>query len=206
VVQSVIHNYKGRVKLNNFFVLAGPSGVGKTFLINSLIAAKPDDIVHPLTYTTRPIRAGEVNGRDMNFISHALFTPRLIGKEFLASTEYDGHYYGTLKEDILNPINQGKKVVVAFDESGVECVRHSGYGATYCYLYAPSTRDLEKRLLHRWPEKGDDYGRRLGQSIQELRRFQTDSKFQNKFDCWVCVEDDITLVVKSMLELMGFYV
>lgn len=189
--------------MSNFFVLAGPSGVGKTTLIKRLLAAKPEDIVHPLTETTRNPRPGEVEGRDMIFLPHALFTPRLLGGEYLAYTEYAGHFYGTSKAFITQCLNEGKKVVVAFDREGIRCLRDTGFPHTSVYLLAPDTGRLDSWLRQRWPEGGPEYEKRLAQSTREYREFENNPEFRSMFDFYL-FSDDMDRMTADMLLIMGF--
>ena len=200
---TVCYNSGVRVKVCNFFVLAGPSGVGKTTLIKRLLEAKPDEVVHPLTETTREKRPGEADGREMIFLSHDLFAPRLLGNEYLAHTEYDGHFYGTRKAHIVDALRAGKKVVVAFDKGGIHCLRHQGFPAVCIYLVAPSPLRLGKWLEERWPDKGPAYEARLAQATNEFEEFERDREWRGMFDYFL-FSDDMNQMVADTLTIMGF--
>lgn len=204
--QRITSNYLGnRIPVSNFFILSGPSGVGKTTLIKSLIKAKPDEIVHPLTYTTRPKRRGEENGRDMVFIPKAEFAPLLTQGKFIANTEYGEHWYGTLAEDVEKPLQEGKKVVVAFDEHGVDCIQHNSIlKSITIYLYPDSIQQLEKWLAGRWPDRGHTFHRRMESALAELKRFNNDPKFYNKFTYWIKSTANTADMINATLEIMGF--
>lgn len=188
--------------MNNLFVLAGPSGVGKTTLIKRLLKEKPNDIVHPLTYTTRPLRPGEVDGRDMISIPRSQFTPRLLGNQFIAHTEYGGEYYGTLKSDIFSGLNAHKKVIVALDEHGIDCLKHYRYPVVNIWLTPPNEGAISYWLEKRWPNKGEEYEKRFSQAVQEYRRFEVDRDFRKKFDYWM-LSRNMDEMVTEMLEIMG---
>lgn len=192
-----------RVKTSMFFVLCGPSGVGKSTLIRKVLEEKPGEVTHPVTYTTRALRPGEVQGRDIRSIPRCDWTPRLTGKEYLASTVYQGELYGTLKEDILNPLLEGMRAIVAFDENGVDCVRESDIPAVYVYLIPNKIEQLETWLLKRWPDGGPEFERRLLLAQQETQQFEDDPAFRAKFDYWI-VSDDMDQMTHDMLEIMGF--
>lgn len=194
---------RGSVRVSNLFVVAGPSGVGKSTLIHRLLKRYPNRIVHPLTHTTRSIRPGEVDGRDMIFVSHASFTPRLLDNEFLATTEYQGQFYGTLRSDVSDALRDGKKVIVAFDENGVDCLINQGCPAIFVYLAAPGPTELAKWLEIRWPQKGPEYERRLKQAETEWRNFECNPEFRRKFDHWI-LSDDMSAMEARMSTIMGF--
>lgn len=176
--------------------------MGKTTLINRLLEARPENVIHPVTHTTRPLRPGEVNGRDMLSIPRSQFTPRLLGGEYLAHTEYQGNYYGTLRQDILTNLAAGKKVIVAFDEGGIDCLRSAGFPAVVVWLAAPNRRALESWLTTRWQDKGPLYEARLSQAVREYARFEFDKEFRKKFDYWI-LSRDMAEMANEMLEIMG---
>lgn len=176
--------------------------MGKSSVIKHLLATHPDKVAHPLTYTTRSIRAGEVNGRDMHFIPRSQFTPRLLGGEYLAYTEYDKEWYGTLKQDILDIVHSGKRAIVAFDESGVDCLKYSGFPAFYIYLVPPSLDHIATWLSKRWPEGGEAYLKRCNLAQQEFLRFERDGEFRKKFDCYI-LSSTIESMATQVAQLMG---
>ena len=190
------------IKVSHIFVIAGPSGVGKTTVIKQLLETYPEKIVHPLTYTTRNPRAGEVNGRDMNFIPRSQFTPRLLDSSFIAHTEYQGELYGTLKADLLNPVREGRKVIVAFDVEGVRCLKESGVPATFIYIVPPSLSSVKRWLTIRWPEGGEEYEKRIQQASAELSTWHSDKTFQGLFD-WALVSTTIEAMSLEMAQIMG---
>lgn len=155
-----------RIKFSNLFVVSGPSGVGKSSALNGLLAKHPDQLVFPLTYSTRIKRAGEVHGRDMNFVSRAEWCSRL--SDYLAHTSYQGNFYGTLRSDIEAPIRAGKKVVLAMDFLGVECLRSAGLNPVVILMVPGGPNDLRRWLSIRWPEGGPELEARLASANRDL--------------------------------------
>jgi len=141
----------------------------------------------------------------MIFIPKAEFAPLLTAGKFSAHTEYQGEWYGTLAQDIFQPLEQGRKVLVAFDEHGVDCVAQGLLTSVNIYLYPPSLVQLEKWLLKRWPKKGPQFDQRLNQAIGELQRFRWNKAFKDKFNYWLESTENISELTSAMLELMGFY-
>lgn len=191
----------GLVKANKLFVLTGPSGVGKSTLIRRVLDEKPGEIIHPITYTTRALRPGEVQGRDISSIPCSDWTPRL--GHYLATTIYQGEMYGTLRQDVLDVLMEGNRAIVAFDEAGVDCVRDANLPAVFVYLVPTNTAQLTEWLLKRWPDGGLEFERRLADGVKDFHRFEIDPSFRNKFDYWI-ISDDMDQMTEDMLEIMGF--
>lgn len=166
---SPAYTRQGRnVRVSNFFILVGPSGSGKTTCIQKLLQRHPDKLVFPLTHTTRLPRGGESHGRDMYFVSRAEWVAASTANEFIATTEYGGHLYGTKTSDIRTPLEAHKKVVVAFDHFGVECVQAAGLGAITIFLRPQSLDQLRSNLAKRWPEGGHVLEARVDKARTEI--------------------------------------
>lgn len=188
--------------MSNLVVLCGPSGVGKTSLIERLLAARPDKIRHPLTQTTRSLRPGEVEGRQIMHVPRSLFTPRLLGGEYLAHTEYAGELYGTLKKDIADAMEGDRRAIVAFDTNGIQCLKDNNFGHIAVYLLAPSESHFEKWLRIRWPNGGELFDKRLSQALVEYRSFVNNPEYRSQFDYFI-YSDNLDNMTKEMLEIMG---
>src|SRR5712691_8522911 len=87
------------------FVVSAPSGAGKSTLCDAL--RQTPDFVYSVSYTTRPPRAGEIDGEDYHFLSESDFRARVAGGEFLEHAEVHGKYYGTLRDPILRNLHKG---------------------------------------------------------------------------------------------------
>src|SRR5947209_11454271 len=104
------------------FVVSAPSGAGKTTLCNAL--RQSPDFVYSVSCTTRPQRAGEIEGEDYYFISDAEFRARIEAREFLEFARVHGHFYGTLRGPICENLAKGVDVLIDVDTQGAESIRN----------------------------------------------------------------------------------
>ncbi|HAZ63984.1 MAG TPA: guanylate kinase [Armatimonadetes bacterium] len=163
-------------------VVCGPSGVGKTTLLDSLLAAEPD-LHFAVSWTTRPAREGEVNGRDYHFVSPRQFAAEAAGGPgVLESAEVHGHHYGTPRREVVPYLLDGRVVVVDIDVQGAAQVRASGLPAAFVMVLPPSLDELERRLRSRESETAETLARRLAAAEAEIAHWP-------EFD-FVIVNDD----------------
>jgi guanylate kinase len=122
-------------------VLSAPSGSGKTTLAQAVMAQTPG-LVRSVTYTTRPKRPAEEDGRDYHFISQAVFEQKRRQGKFLEYTMVHGHLYGTSRLDVNTLCTQGLDVLLVIDYQGASTLRQQGVDALYSDPEAP----LQHRL------------------------------------------------------------
>src|SRR5438067_9944511 len=103
------------------FVLSAPSGAGKTTLVEAL--RRTSEFVYSVSCTTRPARAGEVNGEDYRFLSDEEFNARAKAGEFLEHEMVHGHHYGTLLKPIAENLANGRDVLIDIDIQGSANIR-----------------------------------------------------------------------------------
>ena len=130
------------------FVVTAPSGAGKTSLISALLA---DDraLALSVSYTTRPPRPGEQNGRQYHFVDLPRFETMLERGEFLESAEVHGHRYGTSQKVIDEVRARGSDLVLEIDWQGAEQVRRLYPESIGIFILPPSMAELERRLRAR---------------------------------------------------------
>src|SRR5205807_9234094 len=105
------------------FVLSAPSGAGKTTLVDAL--RKTSEFIYSVSCTTRPARAGEVDGEDYRFLSEAEFNARAKAEEFLEHATVHGHHYGTLLKPLLAHLVSRRDFLIEIDTQGAATLRHS---------------------------------------------------------------------------------
>src|SRR5450755_4647914 len=119
---------KSKILSNQFtrsgilFVVSAPSGAGKTTLCDAL--RQTPDFVYSVSCTTRPPRAGEIEGEDYRFMSEADFRRRIDANEFLEHAKVHEHFYGTLREPILANLKSGVDVLIDIDTQGAASIRN----------------------------------------------------------------------------------
>jgi guanylate kinase len=148
-------------------VISAPSGSGKTTLTQAVMARVPG-VTRTVTYTIRPPRQGEADGRDYHFISPTEFEQRRTRGEFLEWAWVHGALYGTSRQDIAALRRRGLDVFLVIDVQGAASIRQQGVAATYVFILPPSLEELERRLYHRHAEDAATLQRRLSAARQEI--------------------------------------
>ncbi len=159
------------------FLISAPSGGGKTTVCGALLAANPG-LKRVITCTTRPPRAGEVNGVDYHFFEPAEFDRRVAAGEFLEHARVYEKSYGTLKSSVTDLLASGSDVLLNIDVQGAASVRRVVAGdpvlaaALVTVFLTPSTRaELERRLRGRGADAEDAIARRMTEAAVEIARW-----------------------------------
>jgi len=150
------------------FVVTAPSGAGKSSLIKGLLAAERG-VALSVSYTTRPPRAGEVDGREYHFVGLRAFEAMLERGEFLESAEVHEHRYGTSQKVIEKARAAGLDLVLEIDWQGAEQVRRLYPDAIGVFILPPSMSELERRLRARAQDSGAVIRRRLENAEEEMQ-------------------------------------
>src|SRR4051812_41797859 len=181
----------------NLIVLSGPSGVGKSTVLRSLVSHFPDDLRLSISATTRPPRPGEVNGIDYYFLTPEEFGRRRQAGEFLECCEVfgRGHWYGTLLSEVRPSPNDPKWVILDIDVDGAEKVRRQFPDVSTIFLRPSSDAELERRLRARGTESEEAIGRRLEVAPRELARAER-YKYQ-------VVNDTVDRAVQEIAGILG---
>jgi guanylate kinase len=129
-------------------IVSAPSGTGKTTLVERLVETVPD-MVMSRSYTSRPVRSGETDGVDYNFVDRPRFDAMVESEAFLEWATVFGHRYGTSAEDTERHRREGKDVVLVIDVQGASQVRARGIGSISIFVLPPSFDVLEDRLRRR---------------------------------------------------------
>ena len=152
----------------NLYVVAAPSGAGKTTLVRLLLEQEPD--VHlSISYTTRAPRTGEQDGREYNFVEVAEFKAMIDRGEFLEWAEVHGNFYGTSKKWIADQLAAGHDVLLEIDWQGAQQVRASFPEAIGVFILPPSMDELTRRLTGRGTDSAEVISRRLAAAQAEMR-------------------------------------
>lgn len=176
------------------FIVSGPSGSGKTTLCKMLIAL--DDmrarLTRSISFTSRPIRMGEVDGRDYFFVSDEIFR-RYIKKGWLL--EYKnvlGHLYGTPLKYVKDTLSKSRDMLLCVDVAGARQIKKGRFrkGAVKIFIMPPSTKVLEERLRMRATE--------TERAIQErLKLAKVEMKTAREYD-YIIINDDIDWALQEL--------
>ena len=156
----------------NIFVISAASGTGKTTLVSRLVQQHPNVRVS-VSHTTRPPRAGEVNGQHYHFVSEEEFV-RLAGEgAFLEHAQVFGNYYGTSYESVQSMCEQGYDVILEIDVQGAQQVRKALPEALSIFILPPSLAVLEQRLRQRQTDSEEVIAHRLSKAVDEIQQALT---------------------------------
>lgn len=144
----------------SLFMVVAPSGAGKSTLVNSLLEQEPA-IKLSISYTTRPPRPNDQNGREYFFTSVEDFTARKQREEFLEWAEVHGNFYGTSRIQIAEQMASGIDVLLEIDWQGAQQVRKQFPQAVGIFILPPSIEALEERLKKRGQDDHHVITRRL---------------------------------------------
>lgn len=174
-------------------VISGPSGVGKSTVCERLCEALPAEF--SVSYTTRPIRAGETEGRNYRFVSPEEFERVRIGGGMLECAQVYGHWYGTPLEPVRRALDEGRSIILEIDIHGAMQVRRVYADARAYFLLPPSPEEQRRRIIDRRTDAATEIARRLERADGEIR-FAHESGCYNRF----IVNDDLDGTVREIIE------
>jgi guanylate kinase len=163
------------------YLVSAPSGAGKTSLVRQLVADDPRLVVS-ISWTTRPRRPLEQNGRDYYFTSDAEFEQMVAERRFLEHARVFDYHYGTARQQVENSLAAGYAVILEIDWQGARQVRSAMPDAVGIFILPPSRAELERRLRDRKTDSRATIDRRL-------RDAEADMSHWNEFD-YIVVNDN----------------
>jgi guanylate kinase len=164
-----LNNKFGRYGI--LFVISAPSGAGKTTLVEAL--RQTPDLIYSVSCTTRPPRTGEIEGEDYHFLSESDFLARVKAGDFLEYAKVHGHYYGTLRQPIIDNLKKGIDVLIDIDTQGAAAIRNSNdelirQSLADVFIMPPDLEELRRRLTKRGTETGKQIELRLATAAREM--------------------------------------
>jgi guanylate kinase len=177
------------------FIVAAPSGAGKTSMVKALLKNDPA-IRLSVSYTTRAARPGEVNGKDYHFVSKDEFLEMAGRGEFLESAEVYGNHYGTSQTWIAGEIAAGHDILLEIDWQGASQIKRHFPEAVSIFILPPSLTALRNRLNSRGQDNQEVIEKRMAAACEDISH-------AGEFDYIIVNDDfdhallDLTAVVKA---------
>ena len=151
-----------------FIVVSAPSGAGKSSICQRFMQACPE-IKFSVSYTSRPPRPNEVNGKDYYFISREEFQERIDQGEFVEWVENYGHLYGSSRKTMEEFLHDGQDLLLDIEPRGAKKIKQKFKGGIYVFVLPPSRSELLKRLEKRGYETDEVIQKRFEQAESELK-------------------------------------
>jgi guanylate kinase len=151
----------------SLFVIAAPSGAGKSSLVNALLQREPS-VKLSISCTTRAPRPGEQHGREYFFLSEADFLKRQQEDEFLESALVHGNHYGTSRTMVSEQTDAGHDVVLEIDWQGAQQIKKHYPESVGIFILPPSLATLEERLRKRAQDSEEVIARRVHAASSEI--------------------------------------
>ncbi|MDG4553279.1 MAG: guanylate kinase [Candidatus Competibacter sp.] len=152
------------------YIVAAPSGAGKTSLVKSLVETTPD-IAVSVSHTTRPLRPGERDGAHYHFVSPDVFARMSAEDAFLEQAQVFGHRYGTSRAAVLSLLETGRDIVLEIDWQGARQVRALLPDSATIFILPPSRQALRERLAGRGQDGPEVIERRMAAALNELSHY-----------------------------------
>jgi guanylate kinase len=153
------------------FIVSAPSGSGKSTLVNELFK-----MVHGLdfsvSYTTRPSRGSETDGKEYFFVSEAEFKAMIAAHDFLEYANVFGNYYGTSRRFLRESELHGRDLLLDIDVQGAEQIQQKLPDATGIFILPPDRKTLEERLRKRSEDREEVIQRRLDTATREIENYK----------------------------------
>jgi guanylate kinase len=187
---AVVGKDRGRGRL---FVIAAPSGAGKTSLVKALLERRPELHVS-ISHTTRARRPTEEPGREYYFVTVPEFQELIAKNEFLEYAQVFDNFYGTGRRPVEQQLAQGRNVILEIDWQGARLVRNAMPDCSSIFILPPSRTALEDRLKKRMTDSPEVIARRLRDAVGDMSHW-------NEFE-YVVVNDNFERAVTDLARIV----
>ena len=154
-------------KNNISLIISAPSGTGKTSIITRLLSIS-NLYSFSISTTTRPMRDGEIDGKNYIFIDVDTFNKMLENSEFVEWANVHGNFYGTQRKEVDRIIEEGKIPIFDVDIQGAQQLRECLPEGVFIFILPPSMEELERRLRMRQTDTDEQIRIRLKNAIEEM--------------------------------------
>jgi len=152
------------------FMVSAPSGAGKTSLLKELLGH--DDMLHvSVSYTTRPMRPGEKEGKDYHFVNHENFLRKVEDGSFLEHARVFDNFYGTDCKEVSEQLDQGFDVILEIDWQGAQQIRSKMPDTLSIFILPPSEDTLRHRLEGRGQDDEGVINKRMSAARNEISHY-----------------------------------
>jgi guanylate kinase len=152
------------------YIISAPSGSGKSTLVSEILKLVPN-LKFSISYTTRPPRGSETNGREYFFVPVSEFEQMIRDDEFLEYAKVFGNYYGTARRFLREAEEEGKDLLLDIDVQGAEQIKKKLPEAVSIFIMPPDREKLERRLRNRGLDSEEVICRRLVTASREIENY-----------------------------------
>jgi len=178
----------------SLFIIAAPSGGGKTSLVNALLKNDPR-LVLSISHSTRPARPGEIDGQHYHFVSESEYQQMVDNGDFMEHARVFDHYYGTNRNSVALQLEQGRDVILEIDWQGARQVRTVFPDSCLIFIIPPNLESLQKRLTGRGQDSAEVIERRMRDARAEISHWA-------EFDHLV-VNDNFESALEELLAIIN---
>lgn len=154
----------------NLFIIAAPSGCGKTSLVKALLE-NSKNLAVSVSHTTRKPRKGEIDGENYHFVSNETFEQMISNNDFLEYAEVFGNMYGTAKTNIYEKLDSNINIILEIDWQGARQVRQNMPEVISIFILPPSKNVLLERLTTRGQDDKATISERMENSEKEMSHY-----------------------------------
>jgi len=184
------------VSKGKLVVITGPSGVGKSTIRREVI--RRTGATDSVSATTRPPRAGEVDGRDYYFVRRQKFQRMIDDNDLLEWADVFGWLYGTPEKPVKQAVEQGRTVILEIDVQGGLQVHRKVPEATFILVLPPSDDEVARRLRGRGSEDEAEIARRLAAAKKEIEAAERSGVYKYKV-----VNDDLEQAIRRVVDIVN---
>ena len=179
--------------MTTVYIISAPSGSGKSTLVNEVRQIVPG-LDFSVSYTTRPPRGSEQNGREYYFVSRPEFESMIAENEFLEHASVFGNYYGTARRFLREAEQKRRDLLLDIDVQGAEQIKGKLPDAVSIFILPPDRKTLEQRLRRRSEDREEVIQTRLATATREIENYE-------KYD-YILVNDRLEESVETLKAIL----